>query len=267
MTNNPERLRLFIDETTSLDKARYGEDHKRYISLTGVIVRLSTLRNQLTADFDALRTKYFGHTSATPIILHRTSIRSGKGAFKVLKDDKARAEWGNEFVKFLADTRFGVITVCVDKSEFEARGWHLKRDPYHFAMITMLERFVLCMRANNMVGDVIAEGRTRPEDDRLREAFRNFRGHKSWYISQPEIQKRLTCHKLKVLQKKKDVVGLQLCDLIATPSIYNCFHHYLGHDFPSAYTKKIAEILESTKYIRNPQTKKIDGHGRVWRPK
>ena len=260
--------RLFIDETGSLPADKHPGDEDRYLSLTGIILSVGYVREVLQQKFDDLRAHHFGHTTAAPVILHRTAIRSRIGAFAVLKDAARRKAWGDAFLDFVNEMDGTAITVTIDKRQLAKT--HPTKNPYHLGVITLCERYWYFLNGRSAVGDLIAEARTPVEDERLRDAFREFRKWRSWYISNKDIQKRVTCHKLKVLPKKENVAGLQICDCLAAPGFFTALQLYKKIDFPSEYSRRISRALYM-KYYKGPALTRLwsgrEGFGIVWRPK
>jgi hypothetical protein len=186
--------------------------------------------------------------------------------FEALKDPDKRAAWGRDCLTFLQQHDFTVITVTIDKMEFYRAHPQWNDHPYHLCMFDLLERYFYFLHKKNARGDVIAEGRSKPADELLRQAFRKFYDEGARFISADKIQNAFACKKLKVLLKSSDCIGLQIADMLARPSFLACKVWYRDEWGLSDFTRVIARILEKSKYYRSRAGQK-HGFGRVWRPK
>jgi hypothetical protein len=65
----------------------------------------------------------------------------------------------------------GARTVVIDKLKHSQRYQVWRFDPYHYCLAILVERYVLWLRAQKSVGDVMAESRGGKEDRRLKDSF------------------------------------------------------------------------------------------------
>ena len=166
----------------------------------------------------------------------------------------------------LANWEYSVITVVIDKYEHKIRYTVWRYDPYHYCLTVMLERYVLWLRRINAVGDVMSESRGGREDRRLKDSFTNLLLRGTDFISGEEITKHLTSRQLKVKSKANNTAGLQLADLIAHPAHVAAVAMVEQRALPTNFGARIAAIVEESKYLRHPDTGRIDGWGRKWLP-
>ncbi len=145
---------------------------------------------------------------------------------------------------YLRDWEYSVITVCIDKkSHVETyRTW--RKNPYHYCMAVLLERFNYWLNRRNAKGDVMAESRGGKEDKRLKEEFRNLWKNGTDFVPPSQFQGSLTSRELKVKPKSANITGLQLADLIAHPSRSEILSEQdlLGRGL-GTFARQIVEIL------------------------
>jgi len=85
--------RLYLDEVGTDGLTHVDKDKHRYLSLTGIAMRLDHARDHLTPCLNALWAKIFQHDPEVPVILHRTDIMGFKGPFEILRDADTRTEF------------------------------------------------------------------------------------------------------------------------------------------------------------------------------
>ena len=73
-------------------------------------------------------------------------------------------------------------------------------------------------------------------------------------------------HDIKFAEKRDNIAGMQLCDLLAHPSQRSIKFEKLGWEQPDDFGSKIVGVLTDEKYARSPKSKIIDGWGRKWLP-
>jgi hypothetical protein len=159
------RYRLYFDETGN---SVVHDPHQRYLSLTGLVIRQDVHDVQVTQQLSQIRQKIFGNPS---IVLHRRKIVGRKGPFGCLKDDHLLAGFNSQFAELVAELPATVITISVDKQALLNIS---STNPYHYALLRLLEWFVGWLDKNEFYGDVVGEACRRKYDAELRMAFRYF---------------------------------------------------------------------------------------------
>ena len=198
-------------------------------------------------------------------MLHRKKLVNQRHPFERLKDENIRVSFNKELLNLLQVIEYSVITAVIDKLEHNQRYKAWRFDPYHYCLQVIVERYVLWLRQNEFVGDVIAESRGGKEDRRLKDSFHRLYSNGSDYLESLLFAQYLTSCQLKVKPKSTNIAGLQLADLIAHPSYKATLALHIGQELPSTFGGEIAKILESSKYNRSPDGT-IDGWGRKWLP-
>lgn len=260
------KYRIYIDESGDTHPATTNDKQRRYLSLTGVILKRDYADWAFQSSFDELRERHFAHGLFGPVVLHRRTIIAKEGPFSCLKNEKCRAAWDRDFLSFLRNSEFWVITSCIDKVAFYYRYPTWERDPYSMCILNLLERYFYFLERNGGQSDIFADQRNPRDDKILCQAYREFYLNGSDHISADKIQRRLVSPHIDFKSRKKDdIPGLQLADLLAKPSHSACLFLYAGIDEFTDYARFVARIIEKGKYYRR-FLGSPDGYGRIWRP-
>lgn len=259
--------RLYVDEVGNGDLSGSAtDDNVRYLSLTGILTKQDIHASRFQPEIDRLKGNLLGHTTATPVILHRSDIINRRGAFAKLRDPTIQAEFDAEILHLIESLPYRAITVTIDKrlhlQQYEA--WHF--DPYHYCMRCLIERYVLWLNRHNRRGDVVAEPRYKKVDKKLKASFRKTYTSGTEHVPARLMQARLLSHDLMFAPKAANVAGLQICDLVAHPSYRSMRIQRERAQEPADFGGRIAAILIKDKYSRNPKTEQIEGWGRKWLP-
>ena len=245
------KYRMYVDESGISDLNYTGDPNSRFLALTGVVIDLEHIRNKVHPEMESLKAVYFDSHPDEPVILHRSDIMNRRGAFHPLRDSRVNNAFGTEILQRLREWEYVVITVCLDKEKHVRRSGAWSRDPYHYCMEILLERFCFLMRQLRSTGDVMAESRGGREDRRLKKEFRQLWGTGTDRLKPEELQRLLTSRELKVKPKSANTAGLQLADLIVNPSRSEILaeNGFLRREL-GAFTKEIVEILKEKYYRR-----------------
>jgi hypothetical protein len=254
--------RLFVDEVGNADLRSSIDPNHRYLSLTGVIVDMETYAHSMDARFNTIKQEHF---ETTGVVFHRRAILNRHGPFKKLQDDGARASFDEDLLLAISDLQYTVITVAIDKLEHSSRYGRWQYHPYHYCPTCMLERYVKWLRDAGSRGDVLAESRNGPEDEKLKAAFRRFFQRGSRFVMERSLLDRLTSGELKLQKKTANINGLQMADLLASPSFRRMLCEKEKQEMNAAFGRKVAEILLS-KYHTSGGTHGINGYGCKWLP-
>lgn len=260
-------FRLFIDEAGNGDlKGAASDPNVRYLGLTGVLTRQATHSLRIQPEMDDLKTELFGHSPATPVVLHRRELVRREGVFAVLRDPDTTALFNRRMMELFTAWPYLVITVLIDKkAHLEAyEVWHY--DPYHYCMLCMIERYVMHLRAHKWRGDVMVEARFKSADKKLKASFARIYKEGTDNIRPQHVRDALLSGDLQMKPKSANVAGLQMADLFAHPSARHMRFERDKVPQPSDFGTRLADLLIAKKYRRHPQRLTIDGFGRKWLP-
>ena len=255
-------FRLFIDEVGHANMKSAEHPNERYLSLTGVIMGVEYERTTFTNALNKLKADIFG---TTEIVLHRTEIVYKRAPFEALRCDQLEARFDTAALSLIANCSYRVITIVIDKLEHKRRYLVWQAYPYHYCMMAMLERYVLWLKAAGVAGDVMAESRGKKENKMLSESYSRLYEKGTDFVSARTFQSTLSTKELKLREKRANIPGLQLADLIANPSMRSMICEKLGEEMTAEFGKKVVEILKRNKYRRRFDGQ-INGLGRKWLP-
>lgn len=259
------KYRLYIDEVGNSHLGSSHNPNQRYLSLTGIIIKLEYVEEHLYPDIENLKRKYFNSHPDDPVIFHRKELVNKKPPFSALQDLDTAKSFDKELLRLLTRWEYIVITVVIDKLQHSQQYQIWRFDPYHYCLKVLVERYVLWFKEKISVGDVMAESRGGKEDRRLKDSFTRVYNEGSEWVRPDTIHQHLTSRQLKVKSKKNNIAGLQLADIIAHPSFRSALARRNNEALPTTFGGKIAEILEDFKFYRD-KNGRIRGWGRKWLP-
>jgi hypothetical protein len=108
----------FKDKAIEIPITHYPElenEEKRYLGLTGCIIKTENYRTKIQPELEALKQKHFPHNPDDPVILHRKDIVNKRGHFWRLRDSESEKKFNEDLLFFLEKNEFIIITVVIDK--------------------------------------------------------------------------------------------------------------------------------------------------------
>jgi len=260
-------MRLYIDEVGNSDlKGASADPNVRYLALTGVMTRCDLHDRRLTPALENLKRHFPTTASAPPLNFHRRDIMRREGPFAALRDPAVLERFNDELADFVKVQPYLVTTVQIDKKQHMDLYGVWQYDPYHYCLRCLIERYVLYLNRHDLQGDVVIEPRFKKADKRLKTSFERIYNHGTEHLPPEVIQRRLLSKDIGFFDKRANVAGLQLADLLAHPSARHMRFERDGVDPPSDYGARLADILVGWKYARHPRTLKVKGWGTKWLP-
>lgn len=257
--------RLYIDEVGTDDVQSVSADNERYLSLTGIAMRISEARDTLAPRFAALKASIFEHDPDEPIILHRKKIVKTSGPFACLRNADLRGRFDEQVFDAMSACQYSVITALIDKRAMLGKASWQNKEPYHYLMEVLVEKYVQFLERKNDIGDIMPEGRLGKKDEKLQEAFIRTKSRGTYYVPQARMQARIPSSNLKFRYKRDNVAGLQLADLLAHPS-HMIIRDRMGHAVQlGEFCQRVATLLRQEKYDRSGSGT-IVGYGMKWLP-
>lgn len=201
---------LFLDESGdhSLDKV---DQQFPVFTLAGCAFDEGYYKQEVVPKIAAFKRETFGDDS---IVLHTSDITRNRKGFESLKDSVARARFYDRLNHLIRGLDFVVIAVSILKNEHR-RARANPTDPYHYSLEIMLERFYYLLQQRGERGRIIAESRNAVFDAELRREFERLMTSKDSYVRGPRL--RSCIDGLDFREKRANLAGLQIADLIATP--------------------------------------------------
>lgn len=259
-----KRYRLYIDE--SGDHTYSGEDkpEKRYLGLTGLIIESEHYRSKFQPNLEILKQRYFPYSPDEPVIFHRKDLIGKHGPFWRLRDSKKEKAFNEDFLNFLKDEEYTLITVVIDKKSHVERYRDAALHPYHYCMVAMLERYCGFLNFFNAIGDVLAESRGGKEDLQLKEAYQRVYASGTQFRDPSFFQKVLSSKEIKLKPKSANIAGTQIADLLAHPGKMEVLtENKKIKEWGEVFGKRVCAAIKS-KYNRHFFNGRVYGYGKVF---
>lgn len=239
------------------------DDNKRYLSLTGCIIKRDFYENTFCESINNLKKAHFPYDPDNPVILHREDILNKRKAFSILKDPKKEGAFNGDLLNFINKMDYKLITVVIDKKvhieRYSSQAYH----PYHYCLAAMLERYCGLLAFSNANGDVLAESRGKKEDGLLKEAYQLLYHKGTSFRPKNFFQQTLTSKEIKLKKKWHNISGLQLADILAHPLKKHILERHNRIPSQNNFGTVVANIA-MVKFNRHAYNGNIDGYGRVF---
>jgi hypothetical protein len=152
------------------------------------------------------------------VIFHSRDIRKCEKEFKILLDNNIKQKFYEKLDETIVKSTYTVLASIIDKEEYIKKYGKLKTDVYEIALSFLVERAIFYLDSlKTKIGTLyfVLEERGKKEDIQLKKHFESIRNKGTYYLT-PE---RLKTYNLKIefRNKKQNINGLQLSDLVAYP--------------------------------------------------
>ncbi len=261
-----ERYRLYIDESGDHVFRSVYETSHRFLCLLGCWFKNPAYLSFHDA-LEAVKRKHLPHHPDDPVVLHREDMMNSRGPFKSFREMKKRKAWDDDLLGVIEDANYRVMAVVIDKQALRASHGDAAAHPYHLALGFLLQRFAGYLNHINRRGDVMAESRGGFEDRLLKESYNRVFQHGVWATSAQYFQSALTSRELKLKQKRANISGLQLSDLLGHPVKQWVLRksNFIEQDL-APFAKRLMPIVKD-KFNRHLYKNRIEGYGWVVYPK
>lgn len=214
---------LFIDECGDHNLAKYDPGFPVF-TLCGILVSRQNLKT-LSKALEDLKIDVFG---SKEVVIHSVDIRKWRGPFSVLADDGLRDRFFSGIERILSLNDAYVIVSCTILKEqlnkFCVRGE--EDDVYGLSLSYLIERSIFCVdNAKNHERpeiSIVVERRGKKEDNKLLNYYNGLRNRGTKWISAERLKARIGDFGFK--NKKDNIIGLQIADLIAYPVTIHLLH-------------------------------------------
>lgn len=215
---------LFIDECGDHNLAKYDPGFPVF-TLCGILVSRQNL-NTLNKDFEKLKTEIFG---TKDVVIHSVDIRKWRGPFSVLADEALRVKFLDGIEKILSRNNAYIIVSCTilkeQLSKFCVRDE--KDDVYGLSLSYLIERSIFCVdneTKENIMPEIsiVVERRGKREDNKLLNYYNGLRNRGTKWVAADRLRSRIRDFGFN--NKKDNIIGLQIADLIAYPVTIHLLH-------------------------------------------
>ncbi len=193
---------VFVDESGDHGLAHCDPEYPLFV-LAFCIVTKQAYADTITPDIQRFKFTHFGHDI---VILHEHEIRKAKGPFAFLMNAEKRGPFIEDINTLITRAPITIVSVVIHKERLKAQ-YRTPSNPYHLALEYGLERvakFLNDKKQNGRTTALICECRGRKEDDELELEFRR-------------VATRIPGFDIHFVDKKANLPGLQLADLVARP--------------------------------------------------
>lgn len=199
---------VYVDESGDHSLASIDPDYPVFV-LALCVFHKRHYAEKIIPAIEKLKFNYFGHDS---VVLHENEIRKQKGEFAFLSHLPTRNAFMGRLSSIMEVSNFILISAVVDKARV-SRSEGANSNPYHIALGMCLEalREFLCEKGQDKVKThVVVECRGKKEDAELELEFRRI-------CDGDNPSKQVLPFDVVFADKKTNLAGLQLADLVARP--------------------------------------------------
>lgn len=204
---------LYLDESGDHGLERIDPNYPVFV-LGGIIVDRTYARTVMQPRVRKLKIDFFGNPG---IVLHTNDILRARNGFESLKDSAFREEFYAALNVLMRELTYQVVACVIDKPSLVARYGKNADDPYLYSLKVLIERF--CDEVGDCAdgGLVYAEKRGELLDHDLNVAWERLRSTigETGDAYGTMIDERVC--ELIVKDKRLNIVGLQLADLVISP--------------------------------------------------
>lgn len=204
---------LYIDESGDHGLSKINPNFPVFL-LCGVIFNQETY-DALRNDFNILKTSIWNNKT---VILHSRDIRKCEKEFQVLFDLDLKKKFYEKLNTIISNSDYNIIASAINKTKYINQYGRLGNDVYELSLSFIIERTIFLLdnfKSDNTQLNIIIEKRGKKEDKQLHEHFQRLLSRGTSYVN----EKRLKAYNISIefIDKKDNINGLQLADLVAYP--------------------------------------------------
>lgn len=276
-----KRYRLYIDESgdhtygkNNIIRSNNGiicenyypelEDvSRRYLLICGVLIEQEYYKYFFQPELESIKKSNFNYDPDEPLILHREDIIGKRGKYWILRYHEREKKFNEDILNFIKKHDYRIISVLIDKKSHIERYRESAYHPYHYCLTAILERYCGFLNYINAVGDVMAESRGKNEDNELKNEYINIYNRGTQFRKPGFFRNVLTSKEIKIKQKKSNIAGLQISDIIANPIRKQILFEKGIIDEFKGFSKDICDAIVG-KFNKHMYSGKIDGYGKIF---
>jgi hypothetical protein len=151
------------------------------------------------------------------VILHSRDIRKCEKEFQILFDLGIKQQFYAKLNMVIEQSKYRILASAIQKERYIKTYGKLSNDVYELALSFIIERAIFCLDEikEQKKLEIIIEKRGKKEDKKLQEHFQRLVSRGTTYVSSERLQE--VSIKITFKDKKENINGLQLADLIAYP--------------------------------------------------
>ena len=204
---------LFLDESGDHGIKNIDPDFPVFV-LCGIIISDKNYQ-LLQKDLNSIKQNFWADYK---VIFHSRDIRKCEKEFKIFLDNDIKSKFYKQLDKTLSGSNYTIISSIIHKENYIKKYGKLKTDVYEIALSFIIERAVFYLDSlGTAINSIylIIEKRGKKEDAQLKKHFETLLQVGTFYVNAD----RLKSYNIKVefRDKRQNINGLQLADLIAYP--------------------------------------------------
>lgn len=259
--------RLYVDEVGDPAFRNCERLPRRFLSLTGVALRLDDAAETLQPELDRIKRGHFGAhpDDERRLVLHRRDILDRSGPFGVLLDSSRAAAFDADLFAAFERWPYTVFTAVLDKHAFREHHPTNRPEAYSHVLGALVGCYAMWLAERSERGDVMVEARGGKDDRLLKQAYNELLTQGRPDADLDCLNATITSRQLKVRNKSDGVPGLQLADLLAHPSAGALQAHHGFGERPVDFGGRVADLLDLHKYARL-RDGRVANVGLLWLP-
>ncbi len=212
MENKPKKYYLFIDESGDHGLVHLDPTFPVFL-LCGLITSEENYFH-INSKINELKQKFW---NGKTVILHSRDIRKCEKEFQILFDLEIKKTFYENINDIISTSLYRIISSAIDKEKYIRHYGRLSNDVYELALSFIIERAIFSLDEikEEKQLEIIIEKRGKKEDKTLDEHFQRLVSRGTTYISPERL--RAVGLKISFRDKKDNINGLQLADLLAYP--------------------------------------------------
>ena len=246
---------MFLDESGDHSLTKTDPQYPLFV-LCGVLMDEEYHNRVATEALNSFKQRLFGRHD---IILHTLDFTRNRAGFEAMVNHDFRIRFFKELEDLIHQLNFKLVA-CVIKKEAHLQKYGLHAlDPYMLSLSVLVERFIFeCGAAG---GTIVAESRDETLNNALELAYLDLKIKGTEFVAARKIRARI--RNFTIRDKKEDIAGLQLADVVATP----IGRHVLGKTTYPDYCEKGDFFLTIGTKFRKDWKGNYEGMGLVVLPK
>ncbi len=213
MDKEIKKYYLFIDESGDHGLVTLDEDFPVFL-LCGLLTSEDNYKD-IRLLINNLKNRFWKNKK---VILHSRDIRKCEKEFQILFDLEIKQQFYEMINNVIENSKYRIISSAIDKIKYIKNYGRLSNDVYELALSFIIERAIFSLDEVNNVEkqlEIVIEKRGKKEDKKLDEHFQRLLSRGTNYVT----SQRLKDVNIKIVfkDKKDNINGLQLADLVAYP--------------------------------------------------
>ncbi len=203
---------LFIDESGDHGLQKLNHEFPLFV-LCGILVEQFEY-SKIRDSFNSIKNQFWGNTN---VIFHSRDIRKCEKDFVTLLNSNTKKLFYEELNQAIIENEYTVVASAINKIDYVKAFGEFHNNVYELALTAVFNQILTYLFNNklNAVIDVVIEKRGKKEDRKLEEHFKYIQANGTEAFSAQQIA---SCKiSIRFKDKKENVNGLQLADLIAYP--------------------------------------------------